>query len=111
MLLDARGQVEFGGCVQWQRGRGDVYSVARGCGLRPRARGTSRLRQVQGMEHDVEHITHGLPWKRVPIPEDLSADDVVAACMKHFVAYGTHPRVMAPAPRLPPAAAVCCHFR
>lgn len=23
----------------------------------------------------------------VPIPDDLSADDVVAACMKHFVAY------------------------
>lgn len=26
----------------------------------------------------------------VPIPDDLSADDVVAACMKHFVAYAPH---------------------
>lgn len=66
------------------------------------------------MEHDVEHITRGLPRKRVPIPEDLSADDVVAACMKHFVAYDTHPRIVAPAarcPQQPLPAAIACSLR
>ena len=49
---------------------------------------------VQGMEQDVQHVTTGRPRKRVPIPEDLSADDVVAACMKHFVACAlTFPRL------------------
>jgi hypothetical protein len=44
---------------------------------------------MQGMKLDVQHLM-GLERSQAAeprsIPADLSADDVVAACMKHFVA-------------------------
>lgn len=52
---------------------------------------------LQGMKLDVAELmghSSSVAQKQgagiVPIPDDLSADDVVAACMKHFVAYVPH---------------------
>eukprot|EP00892_Ulva_mutabilis_P005303 jgi/Ulvmu1/3144/UM015_0184.1 len=64
--------------------------VYESCGEDPAlitAMGVAFVQGLQGMEHDVEHHTHGSPQTCEQIPDDLAADDVVAACMKHFVAY------------------------